>query len=334
MKKINTFWKIVILLVLIITITVLTLICIRIYDYECRVYSSESLSSTCNIDKYLDGRYRVYNLMTKDYTTPRLDWIAKASDKDTLAVFSKKGKRGYLNKITGEIIIKPQYEHVWLFSEGMAAAVLNGKLGFINTKNEVVLPFKFNYISNAENKVDFMFKNGLCTAIDTNGKYGLINKKGEWALYSAYDYINNPLLAYRIVKSNNKYGVINDSLRLIIPIEYENIIIQRNGFVLYKDYMQQLIAFDTKTIIEPIVYDEIQIIMYSSGSNNSDGEEILYKTKCMVYRMHNKWGLLSAEGKILSKAIYDNIYGLTDELFGCQIGGTQITLNYKGEKVN
>jgi len=333
MKKFNTFWKIILIVILVTFSGFLILFGREIYNRKCRSYSSVDLSGTCSIEQYPDGKIKILNQLTGKLTTPKIDWIAKATDMDTLCVFSNKGRRGYLNKITGEILIQPKYEHAWLFSEGIAAVVLNGKLGFINTKDEVVLPFTYSYKSGAENAIDFLFKDGLCTAIDSKGKHGIINKKGEWALSPTYDYINNPVIGYRIVKMSNKYGIIDNKLNLILPTEYDNITIQNNGFALFKNNEQQFISFDTKTVIEPFVYDEIQNIQYNTGKTNSEGEEIFGNSKCIAYRMYDKWGILNAEGKILTKAIYTTIYGLSEDLYSCQFGTVLITMNSKGEKV-
>lgn len=40
--------------------------------------------------------------------------------------------------------IAPQYENAGLFSEGLAAVKKNGKWGYINTDNEVVIPFQYD----------------------------------------------------------------------------------------------------------------------------------------------------------------------------------------------
>ena len=81
---------------------------------------------------------------TGKYTTPRLDWVADAPERDTLTVFSRKGKRGFLNVNDGRIVIEAQYDKAWVFSEGLAAVVKDKKIGFVNARNEVVLPFRYD----------------------------------------------------------------------------------------------------------------------------------------------------------------------------------------------
>lgn len=40
--------------------------------------------------------------------------------------------------------IAPQYEKAGVFSDGLAPVKQNGKWGYINTDNEVVIPFQFD----------------------------------------------------------------------------------------------------------------------------------------------------------------------------------------------
>ena len=58
-----------------------------------------------------DGSVKLYNKILCKTTTPRLDWIGNSDRKDTIIVFSKEDKRGYLNKLTGRITIPAQYLH-------------------------------------------------------------------------------------------------------------------------------------------------------------------------------------------------------------------------------
>jgi len=56
---------------------------------------------------------------------------------------------------------------------------LNGKMGFINTKNEVVIPFKYDDA--------FAFADNGFAKVELNGKWGLINEKGEVVIPLKYD---------------------------------------------------------------------------------------------------------------------------------------------------
>lgn len=136
-------------------------------------------SETCQVVRYPDGRLRLYNNEFNCFTTEKLNWIAYAHDSDTLTVFSLKGKRGYLNLVSGKIQIEPKYRHAWQFSEGLAAVDSAGMIGFIDRNERVMIPFKFRSPHPFKSVADLLFKDGSCTMMDTTGHYGLIDRGGK-----------------------------------------------------------------------------------------------------------------------------------------------------------
>lgn len=50
------------------------------------------------------------NRATQQVVLDRLEWLVTGDKADSLAVFCRKGKRGYLNCYTGEVVIPAQYE--------------------------------------------------------------------------------------------------------------------------------------------------------------------------------------------------------------------------------
>ena len=332
MKKLSKFWKAVILIVGTSCLGVVIYVSCHNYFYYYRyIPRTVYLSETCNERWYNDGRVKVISKETGKATTGKLDWISNSNQKDSLTVFSKNEKRGYLNKITGKIFIPAAYSHAWVFAEGLACVVRNGKLGFINPKNETVIPFKFNPSNEKDKNIDYVFSGGYCSAIDLSGKVGLINKKGDWVISPAYDYINNAVLGYRIMKLAKKYGLLDSRLKLILPVEYNWIEIQKNGLRVAKDGGQLLLSFDTKTELKSFVYDEIKSLQYGTGKNDSTGTEIMANTDCFAYNISTKWGLMKRDGTIITKAIYDEIEGMGKDLFSCTTENYKFTINSKGK---
>jgi len=334
MKKLSKFWKLVILIVGTSFLGVLIYVSFPNYFYYYRfVPRTVYLSETCNERWYHDGRVKVISKETGKATTGKLDWISNSNQKDSLTVFSKDDKRGYLNKITGKIFIPAVYNHAWVFSEGLACVVKNGKLGYINPKNETVIPFKFSYHIEKDKNIDYVFSGGYCSAIDSTGKVGLINKKGDWIISASYDYINNAVLGYRIVKLARKYGLLDSRLKLILPVEYDWIEIQKTGLRVAKDGGQQLVSFDTKTVLKTFVYDMIKSIQYGSGRMDSTGTEIMINTNCFAYNISSKWGLMKRDGSVVTKAIYDEIEGLNNNLFSCTNESYKFTIDSEGKTI-
>lgn len=101
---------------------------------------------------------------------------------------------GYINK-TGQIAIKPQFEWVGNFSDGLAAVVIAEQIGYIDSTGKPVIQPKFNF----DEEIDGFeyFSEGLAVASFLNRKRdsfqkGYIDKKGEVAIapqfYQAYPF--------------------------------------------------------------------------------------------------------------------------------------------------
>ena len=83
---------------------------------------------------------------------------------DGVLLLEKDGKYGFMD-YTGDWIAEPVYHSATAFRSGLATLKTeDGKVGMIDTKGNIVLPFRYNYISSASD--------GLITAYD-----------GAWSVY-------------------------------------------------------------------------------------------------------------------------------------------------------
>ncbi|HRG19138.1 MAG TPA: WG repeat-containing protein [Flavobacterium lutivivi] len=69
-------------------------------------------------------------------------------------------------------IIAPQYDSIWGYGYGLFAVKINGKWGYINIKNEVIIPFIFESAT--------PFTPYGRSAVEVNGKYELIDNQGNF----------------------------------------------------------------------------------------------------------------------------------------------------------
>jgi len=329
MKNLSLFWKIVLLVITLSVGSVLLIIGWKLYDQRCGIYLRQDDYNNCKIIRYKSWKERLFNLRIEEYTTLKLDWIAPFNKNDTTTVFAKDGKRGYLNRFTGKISIPAQYDRAWMFSEGMGGVLKNKKLGFINAKGEVAIPFQFPYDPNFDLEVDFLFKNGFCTANSSNGKFGVINKLGKWVITPEYDYITNPTKGFRVIRKGEMYGVIDSLCNWTMPLDYDWVKVTNEGFIVVKKDIQQLLAFDAKSVIQPFLYDQTDELHYNSLRSTNEGEDIMVCSEYISFSIHNKWGVMDKNGKVVIKARYSEIKALTNDLFSCQIGDYWITMNTK-----
>ncbi|WP_270265978.1 WG repeat-containing protein, partial [Segatella copri] len=114
----------------------------------------------------------------------------------------------------GEIAIKPQYKHAWVFSDGLASVDDNGMIKFIDAKGNVVIDLNIPYITGAEG---YIFHNGHCVMHgNKRDKYGLIDKKGKWMLKAEYDAIY-PKDSFFIVSKGGMQRVLSENLKVVLP---------------------------------------------------------------------------------------------------------------------
>jgi len=123
-------------------------------------------------------------------------------------------------------------------------------------------------------------------------------------------------------------------LRIKLPIDYDAITIEKDGFVISKDGLQQKLATDAQSIINPFMYDEVDYLHFNSGKVTAEGEDILVKSDYFAYTINEKYGLMDSKGKMILRAKFDDINALTNDLFSCKIGEHQITMNSKGEEIS
>ena len=157
-KGLNVTWKVMLSVVCLIAIIIGVCVLNAFYEHSTRKYFDRRLSNDVKVLSARNGgEYFVYNEKSSEFTLKNLDWVSTRPDNDSLTVFCKDDKRGYLNVNTGEMVIAPEYDHAWVFSEGLAAVVKDNKVGFINKDNELVIPYKFDY-GYREFTVDFVFE--------------------------------------------------------------------------------------------------------------------------------------------------------------------------------
>ena len=82
----------------------------------------------------------------------------------------------------------------------------DNKFGLMKTNGDIVIDFKYDYLSNSINKDEFIFYE--------DNKFGIINSKDEVLLNNEYDtiyYIDN----YKILSKNNKFGVLYNDNQIV-----------------------------------------------------------------------------------------------------------------------
>ena len=285
---------------------------------------------------------RLYNEKTQEVLLQGLDWVVVSDDKDSLAVFSKDNRRGYVNRFTGETVIQPVYTKAWVFCEGLAAVEHNGKLKFINHKGEIVID---NNLEVHFNDPSYGFRNGYCLIRDkVNSKFGFIDTSGNWVIEPVYDNVDQYDGFVKVI-TDYKEGLYSATLEELLPAEYMDINIDFDDETIMarkKDDTAVLYDFEMN-VLEDFVIAEVSKLEYDTKVErytNEDGEEVCEKVyataNCYAYKVgahyySGHYGLISKEGIRLTPPIYYSIEAIGPDRYLCLPHG--VILNDAGEAV-
>lgn len=296
-------------------------------------------SSAFMIERKWGEYYRTVNIATGEKLTPKLQYIYNGFVSDTLTVFEDKdGMRGYLNAYTGEIAIPAQFEHAWIFSEGVGAVVKNGKLGFIDHQGNWAIQPRFRY---AGENVEYVFHNGLCPVKDSCGIFGLIDLDDNYVLESEYTLIRRTRNNCRLVQKDGFDGLYCDSTRqMVLECVYDNIAFNDEGITLTRDGRKWMMSHDLKTVIYPFLFDSQNTFTVYLDEEDEYGDRKHYEYQPIgYYEIRYRYGLLDRRtGLPITPAIYSEIQYVTPNLFDCDLTGgytgDHVFINAKGAIVS
>ena len=256
-----------------------------------------------------------------------VDWVITSSRGDSLAVYKKQGKSGYINRYTGEVTIPAQFDKAWLFAEDYAAVEDDGYLQIIDRSGKILAGKEKKLVKTDSEP---MFKNGhmIVKSAETQ-KLGVVNHKGEWALTPDYDCLHRDTSGLYSVERDGKYGLFSAEFDTLQTVDKRQIrILDENAVaVQYEDRSAKLFDFKGNVLVDNWV-EYAENLYYDQTDNDYDDK---VKAPCKSYSVFNRCGLMSADGRTLTKPIFDRIYALTPDLYMCSPYGVY---NSKGQLVS
>ena len=205
--------------------------------YDSAISFSEGLAAV-RVGDWQTGKWGYIDKSGNEVVTPRYE--AAARFHEGLAAVrigdSQTGKWGYINT-SGNEVVSPRYDgvesyfwgeasgynNVGLFSEGLAAVMLNGKWGFIDKSGNEVIPLDYDSAG--------AFSEGFA-AVQLDGKWGYINTSGNLIVPLKYDNVFLPDAqtvgragpfseGLAAVQLDGKWGYIDTSGNEVIPLIYD-----------------------------------------------------------------------------------------------------------------
>ena len=255
---------------------------------------------------------------------------------------------GFVNQDGDTIIPLNRYKFLNpIDEEGMILAQNNGKSGYINIKQDTLIPFIYNDLS--------VFSHGLAPA-NKNGKYGFIDREGKVIITFKYE---NESHFYKCrlarAKLNGKYGFIDQSGNEIIPIQFEKVrsnkidslvcVMENGKWAFFSCSGEQLTDFKYNKITESY-YDDRNYTYFQKGLcrvekdgkiayiDNEFNEIVPFGTYdvCEPFRNHlaivsknGKFGIIDTLGKSVVPFKYESIehpteYSNESDLFAVKKG--------------
>jgi len=304
---------------------------------ENRWVQSEKISERMLFTRheYSDGPGWVNDANTGEVITRGVDWIIVSEDEDSLAVFSSKGKRGYLNRYSGEIAIAPQFEKAWVFSSGLAAVVKDGKLFFIDHSGKPVNDKTFVF----KPRNSYVYHGDYCVMNNETDMLGLIDRNGDWKVEPTYDVISRAAHDYWKMRKGDRYtGLwyaytdkgerVNETGVLYLEITDELGVIFTQP-----DHLKWAVDFDGNES-NVFLCQELEPMYYDTDSRDSTGCIIQARCTLYRYRMDDGYeGLCREDGEIVTGPLYWNVRPIGRDLYHCTYKDSEVgvIINSKGE---
>lgn len=298
-----------------------------------------------------DAKGYIYNLRTGEKLLKNVAWIAKPLGRDSLVCFSNGKKRGYFNKNTGKVVIKPQYDHAWIFSDGLASVEVDGYIKFIDVKGQVVIDKNMAYDPSHDG---YVFHHNYCIVGNNDDEYyGLLDKSGNWALPMEYNDIE-PQYAYDLweVHKDGQEGVFDCKMQPVFPLmDCEVYIGDETIDVTMPDHTMCKYDLGGNLINDFYIYEfrtleyEKSEIIYKTVTHDDDGDEyatpqvVVYQPRAIArlraYQAGDGYeGLMTADGHVVMMPLYHDIEAIDHDLYLCtSTNYDKVIVNGKGEIV-
>ena len=216
------------------------------------------------------------------------------------------GNYGFIDK-TGKQVIPCIYEDASDFSDGLARVDKDGKYGFIDKTGKVVVEPQYNWIDH--------FYEGLAQ-VDKDGKYGFIDKTGKVVVEPQYDYMHSFKDGLAMVEKNGKYGFIDKTGRVVIGLQYDYAGSFSEGLAaVHKDGKCGFIDKTGRVVIEP---------QYDRAYSFSEGLAAVHKD--------GKSGFIDKTGRVVIGLQYDSAGSFSEGLAWVYKDGKEFCIDKTGRE--
>lgn len=200
-----------------------------------------------------------------------------------------------------------------LFFDGLAIGKKNGLYGYVNPKNEWIIPAQYQEAS--------LFHEGIATVKKEN-EYFFIDKSGKKISPEAYVEATPFVEGLAIIKKKNKYGFINPEMKIVIPCEYENAIAFKQGYAMVKkegiwyainkvgqkvSEHQVAVTENMARIKRETLWTFMPVDTETPITEPKFEDARLFQEGLSAVLYHQKWGFIDKTGNFVIPAEYDKV---------------------------
>lgn len=275
-----------------------------------------------------------YEVIYKEWIYPNIPkgdkHIEFSKEVNSIVPFHQNEKWGYMNLQTGESI-PAQFDHVWPFSEGLAAVIKDKNLIFVDQTGKVAINTELGWMPE---DVDCKFINGYCVVNSVEGLTGLVDKQGNWALQPIYDDVCHDNGFWK-VKSHGLYGLFSAELDTMFVVKHPKIKVWNEVIeVSFENHIVKLYDNDMN-VLEDFVINAIDNLPFKNIDKEREYQVGIADQMCYAVYVRDEsesyYGLMDRSGKRITPPDYTSIEAIGQDLYFCKPQG--IVINGKGKRI-
>ena len=268
----------------------------------------------------LNEKAGLFNSEGKEIIPISYHWVYTGKIDDNIPIVAElnENKAGYINT-KNEWVIPPTYQYAFAFQQGLARVKKGRNYMYINLKGEPVIQDFDNYvIQNFDNYVIEPSDNTYIVGVRKECKYMIYDLNGN--LLDTYDgFINNwSGNAIFGVKKGGKWGYIDGYGKVIVPFEYEEVNNFSEGLASVRKDGKWGYINPKNEIVIPIEFTNKEV-----GSFKNGGAE---------YYTDRGAGLINLKGEIIAEPKYNSIQYLRENVAIVSFDGYYYLYDFVKEK--
>ena len=259
----------------------------------------------------LNDKTGLFNSEGKEIIPISYHWIYTDKIDDNIPIVAElDGKEGYINT-KNEWVIPPTYRDAFAFRQGLAKVMEVRDYIYINLKGEpVIQDFDANVIEPSDNT--------YIVGVRKECKYMVYDLNGN--LLDTYNLLRNNLSddAIFAVKKGGKWGYIDGYGKVIIPLEYEEVRNFSEGLAAVRKDGKWGYINPKNEIVIPIEFTNKEVGFFKNG-----GAE---------YYTDRGAGLINLKGEIIAEPKYDSIEYVNGNIAIVSFNGYNYLYDFVKEK--